>query len=78
MDVDDPREIDTESQQRALWLIALVPDPSEPESRLRERMDELKVILGCPHVADLIFWEPPGLSDEEVVERALAYRPIAL
>lgn len=37
--------------------------------------------LACPsgHVGDLIFW-PPGLelSADEVVDQALAYRPIAL
>ena len=36
----------------------------------------------CPsgYVSDLIFWPPDGqeLSAEEVVDRALAYRPIEL
>ncbi|MFF9178689.1 e9imm peptide [Streptomyces sp. NPDC014793] len=37
--------------------------------------------LACPsgHVSGLIFWPPEGaLSADEVVDRALAYRPIAL
>ncbi|MEV8001530.1 e9imm peptide [Streptomyces parvus] len=37
--------------------------------------------LSCPtgHVCDLIFWPPEqDLSAAEVVEQALAYRPIAL
>ncbi|MEU5704287.1 bacteriocin immunity protein [Streptomyces aurantiacus] len=37
--------------------------------------------LGCPsgHVRDLIFWPPErDLSAEEVVDQALAYRPISL
>ncbi|WP_063792429.1 hypothetical protein [Streptomyces atriruber] len=50
----------------------------EAESRLEDALDRA---LGCPagYVTDLIFW-PAGreLSATEVVERALAYRPIAL
>lgn len=44
-------------------------------------LDLLDRALGCPtgFVGDLIFW-PPGqaLSADEVVQQALAYRPIAL
>ncbi|MFF8873250.1 e9imm peptide [Streptomyces massasporeus] len=43
-------------------------------------LDRLDRALACPsgHVGDLIFW-PPGLdlSADEVVDQALAYRPIA-
>ena len=43
-------------------------------------VDSLKRSLGCPHIVDLIFYpEDKGSpTAEEVVERALAYRPIAL
>ncbi|WP_411093625.1 e9imm peptide [Streptomyces sp. 049-1] len=37
--------------------------------------------LSCPsgHVSDLIFWPPErGLSADEVVDQALASRPVAL
>ncbi|MFI0504253.1 e9imm peptide [Streptomyces albogriseolus] len=37
--------------------------------------------LACPsvRVRDLIFWPPEGeLSADEVVDQALAYRPVAL
>ncbi|MET8397049.1 e9imm peptide [Streptomyces anthocyanicus] len=35
--------------------------------------------LSCPsgHVSDLIFWSPE-LSADEVVDQALAYRPVVL
>ncbi|MFD7242271.1 e9imm peptide [Streptomyces massasporeus] len=43
-------------------------------------LDRLDRALACPsgHVGDLIFW-PRGLdlSADEVVDQALAYRPIA-
>lgn len=43
-------------------------------------VDMLKRSLGCPRIADLIFYpEDDGLpTAEDVVERALAYRPTAL
>ncbi|MFH9590179.1 e9imm peptide [Streptomyces luteogriseus] len=43
-------------------------------------LDRLDRALACPsgHVGDLIFWPPgPDLSADEVVDQALAYRPIA-
>ncbi|WP_394805520.1 e9imm peptide [Streptomyces althioticus] len=43
-------------------------------------LDRLERALPCPsgHVGDLIFWPPEReLSADEVVGRALAYRPIA-
>ncbi|GAA2767568.1 hypothetical protein GCM10010103_66100 [Streptomyces paradoxus] len=44
-------------------------------------LDRLGRALACPagHVSDLIFWPPAReLSADEVVDQALAYRPIAL
>ncbi|MEU1820798.1 e9imm peptide [Streptomyces roseifaciens] len=44
-------------------------------------LDMLERALRCPsgYVSDLIFWPPEGeLSADEVVDQALAYRPIAL
>lgn len=32
----------------------------------------------CPNVSDLIFYSDPPLSPDEVIERALAYKPIIL
>jgi hypothetical protein len=44
-------------------------------------LDRLDRALACPsgYVGDLIFWPPEReLSADEVVDRALAYRPITL
>jgi hypothetical protein len=44
-------------------------------------LDRLDRALACPsgHVSDLISWPPEReLSADEVVDQALAYRPIAL
>ncbi|MFD8789935.1 e9imm peptide [Streptomyces vinaceus] len=35
--------------------------------------------LACPHISDYIYWDfDPALSAEKVVDRAMAYKPIAL
>ncbi|MDF6043802.1 e9imm peptide [Streptomyces sp. JH14] len=44
-----------------------------------EILDALHRGLACPHVSDYIYWDfDPELSAEKIVDRALAYRPIAL
>jgi Colicin immunity protein / pyocin immunity protein len=43
-------------------------------------LDLIERSVPCPHVSDLIYWPPGGreLRAEEIVDRALAYRPIEL
>lgn len=44
-------------------------------------LDRLDRALACPsgHVGDLIFWPPErALSADEVVDQAMAYRPVVL
>ncbi|UUN30308.1 e9imm peptide [Streptomyces sp. FIT100] len=51
------------------------------EAELAGWSDRLDRLLACPsgHVGGLIFWPPEReLSADEVVDQALAYRPIAL
>jgi hypothetical protein len=51
------------------------------EDEVNDWLDSLDRALACPsgHVSGLIFWPPEReLSAEEVVDEALAYRPIAL
>ena len=49
---------------------------SEAESDLK--LAELRKILLHPRLVDLMFYEKPELSDEEVVRRAREYRPFEL
>ncbi|MFB6665617.1 e9imm peptide [Streptomyces parvus] len=50
------------------------------EAEADEILDALVRGLGCPHISDYVYWPLPGsdLTPEEIVDRALAYRPIAL
>ena len=48
---------------------------AETENRL---VAQLKSSVPHPRLTDLIYYNTPKLTAEEVVDRALAYRPIAL
>ncbi|QIQ07256.1 e9imm peptide [Streptomyces liangshanensis] len=66
----------------AVALVQRIMDADHAdEAELAGWLDALDKTFACPsgHVRDLIFWpEPPEPSAAEVVDRALAYRPIAL
>lgn len=56
-------------------------DGGHSDAEATSVLERLGRELGCPtgYVSDLAFWSPgPRLSPEEVVDRALAYRPTAL
>ncbi|WP_194822801.1 e9imm peptide [Micromonospora sp. S-DT3-3-22] len=48
------------------------------DGELNDWLDSLERDLVCPDVSDLIFTTTPELTATEVVDRALAYRPIAM
>ncbi|MGC5660651.1 e9imm peptide [Micromonospora sp. WMMD723] len=48
------------------------------DGELNDWLDRVARDLVCPDVADLIFTTTPELTATEVVDRALAYRPIAM
>ncbi|NED04522.1 e9imm peptide [Streptomyces sp. SID6648] len=70
------------SRDEALLLVRrLLNESGETgEAEADEILDALKRGLGCPHISDYIYWPLPHSdpTPEEIVDRALAYRPIAL
>jgi hypothetical protein len=49
------------------------------EDEADEAMAKLERGLVCPHIGDYIYWDfDPKLTAEEIVNRALAYEPLAL
>lgn len=74
----EPRRLDPESRQCALDLIVAVRDPASPEAEADARLTELERLLSNPHVSRLIFHHVPELSAEDVIEKALEYKPFAL
>ncbi|MFJ9885755.1 e9imm peptide [Streptomyces sp. NPDC091287] len=66
------------SRDEALSLVRRLLDGAD-EAEADEILDALERGLACPHISDYIYWGPdPGPSPEQIVDRALAYRPIAL
>ncbi|MCQ8193723.1 bacteriocin immunity protein [Streptomyces rugosispiralis] len=71
------------SRAEAIALVQRIMDADyASEDEADSWLDLLDRALECPtgHVTGLIFWPPPGreLSADDVVEQALAYRPITL
>ncbi|MGW6716269.1 e9imm peptide [Streptomyces globisporus] len=67
------------SRDEALSLVRrLLNDTGEAEAD--EILDALERGLACPHISDCIYWPLPDSdpAPEEIVDRALAYRPTVL
>ncbi|MFC8535756.1 e9imm peptide [Streptomyces sp. NPDC057249] len=69
------------SRAEAVALVQRVMDAAyASDDEMTEALERLDRALACPsgHVSDLIYWPPEReLSAGEVVDQALAYRPIA-
>jgi hypothetical protein len=48
------------------------------EEELPELMELLKRSTGCPEVSGLIFWSERPMTATEIIDAALAHRPIIL
>lgn len=68
------------SRDEALPLVQRLLDGDiASEADGDELLDALCRGLGCPHISDYIYWDAdPNLSAERIVDRVLAYKPIAL
>ncbi|MFJ9322228.1 e9imm peptide [Streptomyces globisporus] len=70
------------SRDEALLLVRrLLNDSGETgEAEADEILDALERGLACPHISDYVYWPllDSAPTSEGIVERALAYRPIAL
>jgi hypothetical protein len=59
-------------------LVQRIMDGLGTEEELADMVDLLKRSTACPAVSDLIFYSKRPMSAAEVVEAALAHRPIIL
>ncbi|WP_338676392.1 e9imm peptide [Streptomyces sp. SCSIO 30461] len=68
------------SRREAIQLVKRLMDGSvTDEDEADAILDALQSGLACPHVSDYIFWDSdPEPTAEKIVDRALAYKPIAL
>ncbi|MER7516945.1 e9imm peptide [Streptomyces sp. NPDC126499] len=67
------------SREEAIPLVQRLMNGETSEAEGDDILDDLRRGLACPHISDYIFWNfDPELTAEKVVDRALAYKPIAL
>ncbi|MFD3667192.1 bacteriocin immunity protein [Streptomyces sp. NPDC058672] len=59
-------------------MVQKLIDATLPEAEEDALLEELKASVQHPRVSDLIFYQEPPLTAEQVVDQALAYRPIEL
>ncbi|MBN9689586.1 MAG: hypothetical protein J0M24_05055 [Verrucomicrobia bacterium] len=65
-------------RQELVAVVQRVMDVGYTDEEMVTIMDLLVRSTGCPHVSDLIFWPKLPMTAEQVVDAALAYRPIIL
>ncbi|MFJ6406095.1 e9imm peptide [Streptomyces hydrogenans] len=66
-------------REEAILLVERLMNPETPEQQSSEILTALQQGLACPHISDYVFWSSDlNPTPEKVVDRAMAYRPIAL
>ena len=69
------------ANERAQVILELVKQALDPKLRdedLGQLLERLDRMVPHPDIGNLMFHQVPELTAEQIVERALAYRPIAL
>lgn len=67
------------TREEAIPLVERLMTPETPEEESSEILATLERGLACPHISDYIFWDPDAeLTPGKVVDRVMAYKPIAL
>ncbi|MDX3379573.1 e9imm peptide [Streptomyces sp. ME02-6991-2A] len=68
------------SREEALLLVQRLLNADDVgEAEGDEIVEALERGLACPHISDYIYWDAdPEPNAERIVDRALAYKPIAL
>ncbi|WP_328357820.1 bacteriocin immunity protein [Streptomyces sp. NBC_00445] len=66
------------SREELIHIIQQLIDAELPEEEEDRLVEELKSSVLHPRITDLIYYNTPKLTTEEVVDTTLAYRPIEL
>ncbi|MFG3259194.1 SMI1/KNR4 family protein [Streptomyces sp. NPDC048172] len=65
-------------REEMVTLVRALAEARTTEAEADAAVDALEARVPHPAVTDLIFHQDPPLTAEEVVDRAMAYRPVAL
>ncbi|MEK3794155.1 hypothetical protein MKX42_20675 [Paenibacillus sp. FSL R7-0204] len=66
------------SRQQLIALVTKIVNAEGTEAELDEWLEVVASNVAHPGVSDLIFWNEPELTPEEIVDAALCYQPIVL
>jgi hypothetical protein len=68
------------SRDQLVTLVQSIMNVEGSEEEHHAKLEYLRATVSDPHVVDYIYWPPDlkEMSAEEVVERALSYKPIEL
>lgn len=68
------------SRQELIELVVRVtnPQPGDSDADLQEIMRTIEDSVPDPNVSAYIFWDNTGMTPEQVIDKALSYRPFAL
>ncbi|MEU9447309.1 bacteriocin immunity protein [Streptomyces sasae] len=68
----------SKTREELIQMVQQLIDARLPEAEEDALVEELKQSVPHPRVTDLIYYSDRDLTAEEVVDQALAYRPIEL
>ncbi|MEK5032844.1 hypothetical protein MKY96_15420 [Paenibacillus sp. FSL R7-0302] len=66
------------SRQQLIALVTKIVNAEGTEAELDQSLETVMSNVPHPQVSDLIFWNEPELTPEEIVDAALGYQPIVL
>lgn len=65
-------------REELIVLVNKIIECEGSEDEINEMLEVLKRNVPHPEVDDLIYWNEEELTTEEIVDKALAYRPIQI
>ncbi|MRH91996.1 hypothetical protein GFY24_31935 [Nocardia sp. SYP-A9097] len=67
-------------REQLIELVARIASAEGSDEQLNEWLTQLQDSVADPHISNHIFWDfsDPPLTPEQIVDKALAYQPIAL
>ena len=68
------------NREELIGLVSFLmnPRPGGSDAEREHVMQRIVDAVPDPNVIDYIFWDDSGMTPEQIVDKALAYRPIAL
>ena len=66
------------SRTELVELVKKVADSQGTDDEVAEWMELVMNETGCPNIGEYIFYTEPEMTPDEVVQKAMSYKPIQL